>query len=79
MVYKWHVANIHTVSDVLRAAHDLWALCLYCGHTKRIDTLSLSEKYGEQALDDLRRNLKCERCKQFHGQLVPYDGRRLRR
>ncbi|MPY70901.1 MAG: hypothetical protein GEU92_12520 [Alphaproteobacteria bacterium] len=64
---------IETLSDACRARRLLWAFCLACGHAHRVDPRKVMLLAGELTLRDLQKRLKCERCRQKRGHVLPHD------
>jgi hypothetical protein len=64
---------IETLSDACRARRLLWAFCLACGHGHRLDPRKIMLMTGELTMRDLQKRLRCQRCRQRRGHVVPND------
>ena len=66
---------IERLSDAGRARRLLWFFFLNCGHGAKLDPRNVIVLAGDVTLNELRRKLKCRRCGQRRGYVVPNDER----
>lgn len=63
--------RVNGLQDAVIAKVLLWALCRHCGHTKRLDPVSLAYQHGPLNLDQLAGRMRCTRCGLKHTAVCP--------
>lgn len=70
---RYHVGPIQNLRDAVSAQRYLWALCLHCGRSKRLDPRPLAMVWGAVTLRAIKQRLRCQKCHRKRVALVVDD------
>jgi hypothetical protein len=72
-INPYRITLINTLYDACKGQRALWILCFACGHAARVSPTWLVGKFGDRTLTELRYYIRCRRCRERWGVIIPED------